>query len=217
VGGEVELPITTTATTPATVTTTSRQVPGVLALQGGFGAHLRSLGPGAIDVRSAAELERCDSLVLPGGESTTQAKLIELGGLKPALDAFVASGRPVFATCAGLILCARFGWLDVSVTRNAYGRQADSFEAMDDSGTRRLIFIRAPRIDRVGAGVEVLATWRGSPVLVRQRNVTGACYHPELSPFSDAAAHSSAPDYSTRSEALACASRSSVSCRGYRG
>ena len=152
---------------------------GVLALQGGFGAHLRAHA-GAIEVRTPGELERCDQLILPGGESTTQDKLIALGGLRSALDAFVRSGKPVFGTCAGLILCARYGWLDVSVTRNAYGRQVDSFEAMDDSGTRKLVFIRAPRIDRVGPGVEVLATLRGSPVLVRQGNVTGACYHPEL-------------------------------------
>ncbi|MBL8956632.1 MAG: pyridoxal 5'-phosphate synthase glutaminase subunit PdxT [Myxococcaceae bacterium] len=154
--------------------------PGVLALQGGFQAHLRALGPSALEVRTPEELARVDSLVLPGGESTTQGKLIELGGLKPALDGFVRSGKPVFATCAGLILCARYGWLDVDVKRNAYGRQADSFEALDDSGTRRLVFIRAPRIERVGPGVEVLASFNGEPVLVRQKNVTAACYHPEL-------------------------------------
>lgn len=153
---------------------------GVLAVQGGFQAHLRSLGADAIEVRTPDELSRIDSLVLPGGESTTQHRLIELGGLREPLERFVRSGRPVLATCAGLILCARYGWLDVTVTRNAYGRQVDSFEALDDSGTRKLIFIRAPRIDRVGPQVEVLATLKGSPVLVRQRNVTGACYHPEL-------------------------------------
>jgi len=154
--------------------------PGVLALQGGFQAHLKALGPGAIEVRTPEDLAGVGSLVLPGGESTTQAKLIELGGLKGPLDAFVASGKPVLATCAGLILCARYGWLDVGVKRNAYGRQVDSFEAVDDSGTRKLVFIRAPRIERVGPSVEVLATLNGEPVLVRQGNVTGACYHPEL-------------------------------------
>ncbi len=154
--------------------------PGVLALQGGFQAHLEALGPGAIEVRTAADLARVSALVLPGGESTAQAKLIALGGLEPALHELVASGRPVLGTCAGLILCARYGWLDVGVQRNAYGRQVDSFVALDDSGTRRLVFIRAPRIERVGPSVEVLATLKGEPVLVRQGNVTGACYHPEL-------------------------------------
>lgn len=153
---------------------------GVLALQGGFGAHLAALGAAGVEVRTAAELGQVDALVLPGGESTVQARLIERGGLRQALEQFVRSGKPVLATCAGLILCARYGWLDVSVQRNAYGRQVDSFEAMDDSGTRRLVFIRAPRIERVGEGVEVLATLKGEPVLVRQRNVTGACFHPEL-------------------------------------
>jgi pyridoxal 5'-phosphate synthase pdxT subunit len=153
---------------------------GVLALQGGFGAHLRWLGDDAVEVRSRADLEGVDFLVLPGGESTTQHKLIELGGLLAPLESFVRSGKPVFATCAGLILCARYGWLDVTVRRNAYGRQVDSFEALDDSGTRRLVFIRAPRIERVGPRVEVLASFGSEPVLVRQGNVTGACYHPEL-------------------------------------
>ncbi len=155
-------------------------VTGVLALQGGFGAHLRTLGSAGIEVRTPRDLEQVEALVLPGGESTTQTRLIELGGLFAPLETFVRSGKPVFATCAGLILCARYGWLDVTVRRNAYGRQVDSFEALDDSGTRRLVFIRAPRIERVGASVEVLATLRGEPVLVRQGNVTGACYHPEL-------------------------------------
>ena len=152
---------------------------GVLSLQGGFGAHLRA-NPGAIEVRCPADLERCDALILPGGESTTQHQLIGLGGLGEPLNAFVRSGKPVFATCAGLILAARYRWLDVDVTRNAYGRQLDSFVTHDDSGTRRLVFIRAPRIEEVGPQVEVLATLKGEPVLVRQGNVTGACYHPEL-------------------------------------
>ena len=156
-------------------------ITGVLALQGGYQAHLRA-NPGAIEIRGPGELETVDALILPGGESTTQHKLIELGGLRDPLERFVRSGKPVLATCAGLILAAKYGWLDVDVTRNAYGRQVDSFEALDDSGTRRLVFIRAPRIDRVGPGVEVLATLKGEPVLVRQGNVTGACFHPELCP-----------------------------------
>jgi 5'-phosphate synthase pdxT subunit len=152
---------------------------GVLALQGGFQAHLQWLG-GGVEVRLPRDLEKLDALVLPGGESTTQGMLIDRAGLKKPLEDFVRSGKPVFATCAGLILCARYGWLDVDVERNAYGRQLDSFEALSDDGKQRLVFIRAPRITRVGAGVEVLATLNNEPVLVRQRNVTGATYHPEL-------------------------------------
>jgi 5'-phosphate synthase pdxT subunit len=165
---------------------------GVLALQGDFAAHaaaLEALGHRAVEVRTAAELERLDGLVLPGGESTVQLKLIAREGLAEPLDAFVRSGRPVLATCAGLVLSSRavtnpeqhaFGWLDVAVARNAWGRQLDSFEAVSDSDDLPLVFIRAPRITRVGAGVEVLATFRGEPVLVRQGNVTGATFHPEL-------------------------------------
>lgn len=170
-----------TATSPAPAAERGRV--GVLALQGGFQAHLDAVhrsGRPATEVRTREDLARVEELVLPGGESTAQHKLIELGGLREPLEHFVRSGKPVLATCAGLILCARYGWLDVTVRRNAYGRQVDSFEAVDDSGARRLIFIRAPRIERVGARVEVLATLGGEPVLVRQGNVTGACYHPEL-------------------------------------
>src|SRR5262249_57836816 len=129
-----------------------------------------------------AELE---GLVRPGGESPAQLRLIARGGLEPALRAFGASRRPVLGTCAGLILMARavtpqqhsLGWLDVAVDRNAYGTQLDSFEAVDDAGTRRLVFIRAPAITEVGAGVEILARFRGIPVLVRQGSVCGAAYH----------------------------------------
>jgi 5'-phosphate synthase pdxT subunit len=157
---------------------------GVLALQGGFGAHLSALeaqGVRGVEVRLPRELEGLDALVLPGGESTTQAMLIERAGLRAPLNDFVCSGRRVVATCAGLILCAKYGWLDVDVKRNAYGRQLDSFEATSDDGAHHMVFIRAPRITRVGAQVKVLATLRGEPVLVRHANVTGATFHPELS------------------------------------
>lgn len=170
---------------------------GVLALQGGFAAHaeaLRALGHEVELVREAAALERVSGLVLPGGESTTQLKLLALGGFDRALDAWVRAGHPVLATCAGLILSARqvtgpeqrsFGWLDVSVARNAWGRQLDSFEAVaDDDGAplsgQSLVFIRAPRLVELGAGVEVLARFRGEPVIVRQGKVIGASCHPEL-------------------------------------
>lgn len=158
-------------------------IAGVLSLQGGFQAHLtalRALGIMAREVRTPRDLNGVQLLVLPGGESTTQHQLIELGGLHGPLSEHVRSGKPVLATCAGLILCARYGWLDVEVERNAYGRQLDSFEARDDSGTRALVFIRAPRITRVGPDTQVLATLKGEPVLVRAGNVTGATFHPEL-------------------------------------
>lgn len=165
---------------------------GILALQGGFDPHARALtaaGYTPVLVREAIDLDGLAGLVLPGGESTTQWKLITRHGLGPALAAFARSGRPVLGTCAGLILLARavrnpeqpsFGVLDVAVARNAWGRQLDSFEAPPDGGGDAMVFIRAPRIEAVGEGVEVLATYRGEPVLVRQGSVTGAAFHPEL-------------------------------------
>jgi pyridoxal 5'-phosphate synthase pdxT subunit len=165
---------------------------GTLALQGGFAAHcaaLEELGHRAIEVRTAADLEVVDGLILPGGESTTQLRLLERFELERPLLAFAGSGRPIFATCAGLILFARtvthpaqksYGLIDVGVARNAYGRQVDSFEAFDDRGDLPLIFIRAPRITAIGSGVEVLATREREPILVRQANIVGATFHPEL-------------------------------------
>ncbi|MBK6847649.1 MAG: pyridoxal 5'-phosphate synthase glutaminase subunit PdxT [Proteobacteria bacterium] len=165
---------------------------GLLALQGGFAAHaqcLAALGHDCVEVRRPEQLVGLEGLVLPGGESTTQLKLIASAGLGPGLRALVAAGGPVLATCAGLILAARqvqapqqesFGWLDLTVQRNAHGRQVESFEGWSDRG-RKLVFIRAPRIVAVGAAVEVLDTLRGEPILVRQGRVVGACFHPELS------------------------------------
>lgn len=170
---------------------------GVLALQGGYAAHeriLRGLGFEVRRVKSAADLDAVAGLVLPGGESTTMLKLIGYSQLGPALEAFVARGCPVLATCAGLILAARhvsdpeqasFGWLDVDVARNAWGRQVDSFEARADGSGMPLVFIRAPRIRRVGPGVEVLATLGGEPIAVRQGAVIGASFHPELAEVSE--------------------------------
>jgi 5'-phosphate synthase pdxT subunit len=167
-------------------------VVGVLALQGGFAAHARALaaaGLGARLVRAPEDLRDLGGLVLPGGESTTQLRLLARHGLEAPLRAFVAAGAPVLATCAGLILAAAavegpaqasYGFLDVTVARNAWGRQVDSFEAVADDGATALCFIRAPRILRVGPRVEVLATLDGEPVMVRQANVTGATFHPEL-------------------------------------
>jgi 5'-phosphate synthase pdxT subunit len=170
---------------------TKRRI-GVLALQGGFEAHerrLTELGHEPVRVRYAAQFGEIDGLILPGGESTTHLKLIALEGLGPALEAFVATRKPVLATCAGLILSAKtvtgpaqasFGFLDVAVRRNAWGRQLDSFEAVADDSDVPLTFIRAPRIESVGAGVEVVLRYRGEPVLVRTGAFFGATFHPEL-------------------------------------
>lgn len=165
---------------------------GVLAVQGGFAAHgraLTALGRQVRYVRGPLDLEELAGLVLPGGESTTQLQLLDALGLTEPLMAFAESGRPVLATCAGLILLAKhvtspaqrsLALLDVAVARNAYGTQRDSFEGTDDEGRHTLVFIRAPRIVAVGDGVEVLATLQGEPILVRQGEVTAATFHPEL-------------------------------------
>ena len=172
---------------------------GVLALQGDYGAHLRALADidiEAVEVRRPQALDHLDGLVLPGGESTTHLKLVHRFGFARALDAFVASGRPVLATCAGLILAAKevvsppqgsFGWLDVRVARNAWGRQVHSFEAHADvcpgfPEPVPLLFIRAPRIERVGPETEVVLRYQNEPIMVRQGPVVGAAFHPELTP-----------------------------------
>jgi 5'-phosphate synthase pdxT subunit len=184
---------------------------GVLAVQGGFAAHARvieEIGARAVLVRTPADLDGVSALVLPGGESTAQMRLLDRAGLAEPLTTLVAAGVPVLATCAGLILAAArvtqpeqasFGWIDVTVARNAWGRQVASFEATSDDGSRPLVFIRAPRIVEVGAGVEVLARYRGEPVLVRHGFVTGATFHPELT-----------ADRSVHREALAAAVASSI-------
>ena len=165
---------------------------GVLALQGGYAAHgrsLRALGHEVVEVRYAEQFQAIDGLVFPGGESSTNILLMERFGLwKPLVD-FYKTGKPVFTTCAGLILVAAevknpeqksFGWIDVAVVRNGWGRQLDSFKAVADDGETPLLFIRAPKITRVGDGVEVLCTYKDEPIMVRQGNVTGATFHPEL-------------------------------------
>jgi 5'-phosphate synthase pdxT subunit len=174
---------------------------GVLALQGGFAAHAAALAALGLDVRlvrTAMDLDACAGLVLPGGESTVQLRLLEREGLDRPLVAFVASGKPVLATCAGLVLAAgrvldpeqkSFDFLDVTVRRNAWGRQLASFEATDDSGAIPIVAIRAPRIVEVGPRVRVLATLHGEPILVREGNVTGATFHPELT--ADLGVHAS--------------------------
>jgi 5'-phosphate synthase pdxT subunit len=163
---------------------------GVLALQGGYAAHVAAL-PGSREVRLAAEVDDLDLLVIPGGESTTMLRLLETPeglGVEDAVRRLVARGGVVFGTCAGAILLAHevtgpaqpsWDLIDVDVERNAYGRQVDSFTATLEPDFAA-VFIRAPRIRRVGAGVVVLARRRGEPVLVRQGGVFAATFHPEL-------------------------------------
>jgi 5'-phosphate synthase pdxT subunit len=163
---------------------------GVLAIQGGFEAHLailRELGAAAREVRTPAELERLDGLVIPGGESTTIVKGIESAGLGEGIRAHQAAGRPIFGTCAGMIVCddAHLGLLDVSARRNAFGRQLQSFEAdlaVEGIGEEplRAVFIRAPWVERAGPGVDVLASYDGHPVAVREGSVLACAFHPEL-------------------------------------
>jgi len=175
----------------------------VLALQGDFAAHgrrLAQMGLDSFEARKPEELEGAAGLVVPGGESTTLWKFFESAPWEDAIRRFAATGRPVLGTCAGAIVLARkvtnpaqrgLGVIDISVERNAYGRQADSFVGEVDAPTlgERLpaVFIRAPKIRRVGPGVEVLATRESEPVLVRQDNVVAATFHPELT--DDATVH----------------------------
>jgi pyridoxal 5'-phosphate synthase pdxT subunit len=180
----------------ATVAEKNTGAVAVMALQGDFAAHrekLGELGVASFEARRPEDLDRAGGLVLPGGESTTIWKFFESAPWEDAIRGFARSGRPILGTCAGAILLARevtqptqkgLGLIDISVERNAYGRQVDSFVAQVDAPTlgARLpaVFIRAPRIRRVGADVEVLATFRGEPVLVRQGSVWAATFHPEL-------------------------------------
>ena len=171
---------------------------GVLALQGAFREQrevCEALGASVTEVRVPDQLDALDALVLPGGESTTMVRLLGTSGLRDPLAERLGAGLPVLGTCAGLILLATtildglpdqdsFGVLDVTVRRNGYGRQQESFEttlavvgAPDFPG----VFIRAPRVEVVGPRVEVLAEHRGDPVLVREGVRFGATFHPELS------------------------------------
>jgi 5'-phosphate synthase pdxT subunit len=160
---------------------------GVLAIQGGFEAHVKALeelGAEARIVRVAADLDGLDGLVIPGGESTTMTLGIERERLGEPLREFVRSGRPTLGTCAGLIMLDRdhLGLLDVSVRRNAFGRQLASFEAeLDFEGAPlHAVFIRAPWVEMCGSQVEVLAEVDGHPVAVRQGNILAVAFHPEL-------------------------------------
>ncbi|SNR35197.1 pyridoxal 5'-phosphate synthase glutaminase subunit PdxT [Halorubrum vacuolatum] len=175
---------------------------GVIAVQGDVAEHAAAVRNAAaahgesasvVEIRDAGLVPDCDVLLMPGGESTTISRLIRREGIAEEIREHVAAGKPVLATCAGLIVCSRdakddrvdaLGVLDVSVDRNAFGRQKDSFEAqvpvtgLDDPF--HAVFIRAPLIDDVGGDVEVLATVEGRPVLVRDGPVVASSFHPEL-------------------------------------
>ena len=171
---------------------------GVLALQGDFARHAAALARQsveAVEIRKPEQLEGVDGLIIPGGESTTLLKLMDTWGFVPALEKFHAGGKPIFGTCAGLILTARevtnpaqfsLGFIDVGVERNAYGRQRESFAtpgiATLDGPTvpLEMVFIRAPRIRRVGESVQTLASHGGEAVMARQGTVLVATFHPEL-------------------------------------
>lgn len=175
---------------------------GVLAVQGDVSEHGDAIRRAAaahdqtaevVEIREAGVVPDCDVLLLPGGESTTISRLIHREGIADEIEAHVEAGKPVLATCAGLIVSATdaqddrvdtLNVVDVSVERNAFGRQKDSFEApLDVDGLDDpfpAVFIRAPTIDSVGDGVETLASVEGRPVAVRQGNVLGTSFHPEL-------------------------------------
>jgi 5'-phosphate synthase pdxT subunit len=174
---------------------------GVLALQGDFREHIQAInlcGQQTLEVRRISELEECDALILPGGESTAIALLARNYDLIDPIRARIKSGMPTYGSCAGMILLAdrvidgapgqeTFGGIDMTVRRNAFGRQVDSFESSLTFGTHSLhaVFIRAPWVEEVGAGVEVIssvATEDGSihPVAVRQKHLLATSFHPEL-------------------------------------
>jgi pyridoxal 5'-phosphate synthase pdxT subunit len=178
---------------------------GILAVQGDFAAHaamLAGLGAETVEVRAVADLEGCNGLILPGGESTTQLQFLQEEDLFDAVKQFAADGGSIFGTCAGAILLATevknpaqasLGLLDMTVLRNAYGRQLASDVFFGPSELTdvpmEMVFIRAPVIDSVGPGVKVLAEHRGSPVLVQKANIMAATFHPELTQDSSVHRH----------------------------
>jgi 5'-phosphate synthase pdxT subunit len=170
---------------------------GVLALQGDFEAHRKAIeraGAQALEVRAAADLDRVDGLIIPGGESTAMLKLLDIENLLEPVRSF-GSRKPVFGTCAGAILLASevlhpaqpsLGMMDLTVERNAYGRQIDSRIARIElqGQSSEAVFIRAPIIRRVGPSARILATYENTPVLVEQGRHMASTFHPELSPGS---------------------------------
>jgi pyridoxal 5'-phosphate synthase pdxT subunit len=172
---------------------------GVLALQGASRLHLAALtalGCAGVGVKRPEHLADVDGLIIPGGESTTISKLLDLSGLRDPVAERIAGGLPVLGTCAGMILLATdvadgrpdqrsFAAIDIDVRRNGYGRQVESFEAdlhitVLAGGPFHAVFIRAPRVERCGPGVEVLATYDGDVMACRQQNVVATTFHPEL-------------------------------------
>jgi 5'-phosphate synthase pdxT subunit len=171
---------------------------GVLALQGDFARHRAALdrvGVPSVEVRMPGQLDEVAGLIMPGGESTTLLKLLDAWDFVPALEKFHAAGKPIFGTCAGLILLARevhnpsqfsLGFIDVAVERNAYGRQKESFSTMgtvdlgDGPAPLEMVFIRAPRILRLGPAVTAVAWHDSECVMARQGPVLVAAFHPEL-------------------------------------
>ena len=175
---------------------------GVLALQGAFALHVQAcieLGFEAIEVRTEAQLDTVDRLIIPGGESTTMWMMLDLNEVREPLAARLADGMPAFGTCAGMILLATdvtdgrsdqrsFASVDIGVKRNGYGRQNKSFsdelfiDVIEDPAEGfHAVFIRAPRVERVGDDVEVLACYGGDPVLCQQNSILVSAFHPELS------------------------------------
>ena len=168
---------------------------GVLALQGDFAEHILLLNEHKIhslEVRSLEDLKKCSALIIPGGESTTMSYLMETSGLGKEIKRRVRAGMPFYGTCAGAIVAAKkvlgekrfepLGLIDIEIKRNDYGRQVDSFEAeleVKGAGKVNGVFIRSPIIKKIGKGVEVLASFEGKPVLVRQKNILVGTFHPE--------------------------------------
>jgi len=160
-----------------------------LAVHGDIAEHaaiLRKLNFEPVQVRAKKDFANLDGLILPGGESTTIEKLAEKFGLISEIKKFAHSEKPIFGTCAGMILLAKFGLLDAKIERNFYGRQIDSFETnlripRISKKEIAVAFIRAPKIISVGESIEVLAEFENAPVLVRERNIFAASFHPEIS------------------------------------
>lgn len=176
-----------------------RPIVGVLDLQGAVREHRRALeacGAKVILVKTPVDLEKVQALVMPGGESTTIGQLMEWSGLDVAIRRRVENGMPIYATCAGMILLSKkitgrekapnLQLLNVVVERNAYGRQIDSFETEVQTRWEKVhrslpaVFIRAPKIAKMGKGVKVLATWNNKPVLVQENRLLASTFHPEL-------------------------------------
>ena len=169
---------------------------GILAVQGDFAAHaamLEQLGAQTAEVRNPADLEGCDGLILPGGESTTQLKFLKEEGLADQIAKFAERGGAIFGTCAGAILLAKevqrpkqdsLNLMDMTVIRNAYGRQIASDVVSGPTSLKKepleMVFIRGPVIERAGPGVQVLAEYAGKPAQVRRENIMAATFHPEL-------------------------------------